>query len=114
MLIIGIGTSVIPYPEGVDPNDMESLKAAMPGMGFKYFIFPFLAHAIGSLAGGFLAAKLSASHHKTMALVVGGFHMIGGIAAVIMLPAPPIFEGFDLIFAYLPAAWLGWKLSGKN
>ena len=39
--LISISGSVIPLPEGVDPNDMESLKAAMPTFPTKNFIMPF-------------------------------------------------------------------------
>ncbi len=72
---------------------------------------PFLAHAVGSLVGGMVVAAIAASRKITFALVIGGVHMLGGIAMVFLLPAAPLwFDGLDLGVAYLPAAWLGGTL----
>lgn len=113
MGLISISGKIIPPPAGVDPSDMESLKASMHLFEAKHFLFPFLAHALGTLVGAFVAAKLAANHFKMMAMIVGAFFLIGGIAASIMLPAPVWFIAVDLVFAYIPMAWLGWKLVGK-
>jgi len=40
---------------------------------FKYFLFPFIAHAIGTLTGAFIAAKFSASYHMVLAVCIGIF-----------------------------------------
>ena len=45
----------------------------------KHFISPFLAHALGSLAGAFLAAKIALSHQMKIALVIGAFFSLGGL-----------------------------------
>jgi hypothetical protein len=74
----------------------------------KHFVFPFLAHAIGTLAGAFLAARLSVSKMRS-AFIVGGFFLLGGIANTMMLPSPVWFSITDLVGAYLPMAWLGGK-----
>jgi hypothetical protein len=72
----------------------------------KHFLFPFLAHGVGTFAGAFAAALAAPGRARTAALVVGGFFLLGGIASVFMLPAPPWFSAVDLLLAYLPAAWL--------
>ena len=114
MGLIMISGSIIPPPEGVDPTNMESLKENMHLFGPRHFIFPFLAHAIGTLAGAFLAAKIAASNQMTFALVVSAFFLLGGITNAFLLPAPTWFIAVDLILAYLPMGWLGWKWSGTN
>ena len=48
------------------------------------------------------------------AWVVGAFFLIGGIAAVAMLPSPLWFTVVDLVFAYLPMAWLGYRLAARG
>ena len=58
MGIITLGSSLIAPPEGVNVTDMESLKSSMHLFGPQHFIAPFLAHALGALAGAFLAAKI--------------------------------------------------------
>ncbi|MEM7479468.1 MAG: hypothetical protein AAF483_31165, partial [Planctomycetota bacterium] len=55
MGLILIGPTVIPLPEGVDNSTMESLQAGMDLMGPKDFLFPYLAHALGTLVGAFFA-----------------------------------------------------------
>jgi hypothetical protein len=43
----------------------------------------------------------------TFALVIGSFHLIGGIAASFMIPSPVWFIVLDLVAAYIPASFLG-------
>ena len=115
MGIISISGSLIAPPEGVDPSDMESLKANIHAFGAKHFIMPFLAHALGTLAGAFAVTKIAATNHLLLSLIIGVFFLLGGIMMVQMLPAPMWFESLDLIVAYLPMAWLGNKLAqGKK
>ena len=110
MGIVMISGSVIPLPEGVDPGDMESLKANMHLFEAKHFIMPFLAHALGTLVGAFIAAKFALGSKMKWALGVGVFFLIGGIMSMNMLPAPGWFSALDLLVAYLPMAWIGGKL----
>ena len=113
--IVTISGSIIPLPPGIDPSDMESIKAGMHLYEAKHFIFPFLAHALGTLAGAAFVAKFAASHHMKLALGIGAFFLLGGIAAVIMLPAAPTwFKALDVLVAYLPMGYLGGKLMGAK
>ena len=112
MGLIMVSGSIIPPPEGVDPTDLESLKASMHLFEAKHFIFPFLAHALGTLAGSFLAALIAASHKMKFALAIGVFFLLGGIANTFMLPSPTWFTILDLVAAYIPMAWLGGIIAG--
>ena len=47
MGLIQIGHKLFPIG-GIDPGDMNALAEVMPTLGFEYFIFPFLAHALGT------------------------------------------------------------------
>ena len=114
MFIITISSSVIAPPEGVDVTSMEGLKAALPLFEPKHFLMPFLAHALGTLAGAFLAAKIAASYHMRFAMAIGAFFLIGGIANVFTLPSPLWFSVLDVAGAYLPMAYLGGKLAVKQ
>lgn len=108
-LLLGLLMKLIPAPLGFDPENVATF-GLLKG---KHLLSPFLAHALPSLVGGFVAARLAATHQMSMALVVGGLHLVGGIAAVYMIPAPLWFEVADLVLAYLPMAWLGGKLGGR-
>jgi hypothetical protein len=114
MAIVMLGSVVVPPPAGVDPSNMESLAASMHLFQVKHFLFPFLAHAVGALVGALIASIVAASRQMMLALLVGGFFLLGGIAAAAMIPAPVWFEAADILLAYIPMAWIGWRLSGKH
>ena len=71
MGIITISGSIIPPPEGADMTTTEGLKAAMHLMQPKHFIMPFLAHALGTFAGAFLAGILAANRKMLFSIVIG-------------------------------------------
>lgn len=114
MALITIGPMIIPVPEGVDMTTPEGISAAMPLLSPQHFIFPFLAHALGTLVGAFFVGSFAASGWKILCLIVGAFFLIGGISMVMMVPSPMWFTLVDLILAYIPMGLLGWKLSGAK
>ncbi len=114
MALVMLSAHVIPPPAGVDTATTEGLKAAMPLFEPKHFLFPFLAHAVGTLVGAFIATLATPGRTRGPAWAVGAFFLIGGIAAVAMLPSPLWFSGVDLVFAYLPMAWLGHRLAARG
>ena len=114
MGLIYLGPVIIPPPEGADMTTMEGIKAAMPQMETKHFIMPFVAHAIGTLSGAYTAARLAYSNHFRLAVGIGFFFLVGGVMAAIQLPSPLWFEVFDIVVAYLPMGWLGWKMTVRE
>lgn len=114
MAIISISGSIIPPPEGADVTTMEGLKNSMHLFEPKNFVFPFLAHALGTIVGAFLVAKIAASHKMKFAYAIGFFFLLGGITNVFLLPSPIWFTLLDLIGAYLPMAFIGGKLATKQ
>jgi len=114
MGIIMISGSIIPPPEGADVTTMEGLKAVIHLFEAKHFIFPFLAHALGTFAGALLTALIATSHKMKFALGIGAFFLIGGITNAFMLPAPAWFIILDLVGAYIPMAWFGGKMIRGN
>lgn len=114
MGIIMISGSIIPPPEGADVTTTESLKATIHLFEPKHFILPFLAHAIGTFAGAFLAALIAATHKMKFALGIGVFFLAGGISSVLMLPSPTWFIVLDVVVAYIPMAYLAGKLAIKK
>ena len=112
MGLIQIGHKLIPI-EGIDPNDMDALAAVMSTLEFEYFVFPFLAHALGTLIGAAIAGLIAANHKMKFSLCIGGLFLIGGIIVSFMIPAPTWFTVIDIFFAYIPMAWLGVKITGK-
>ncbi len=116
MGLILTGHKVFPIP-GVDMTDekaMDIMAEVLPTLGNEYFIFPFLAHALGTLVGGFVVAKLAANNHMKFALGIGGFFLLGGIYMPVKIPSPIWFIGADLLLAYIPMAMIGGKMALKK
>lgn len=113
MGIIMISGSIIPPPEGGDITTMEGLKSTMHLFEPKHFIFPFLAHALGTLVGAFVAAIIAAGKKMLMALLVGLFFLIGGTVNIAMLGGPMWFTALDIIVAYMPMGYLGYVLAKR-
>lgn len=112
MGLIKLGHLVMPI-EGIDPNSMEELAAVMPDLSPSFFIFPFLAHALGTLVGAAIAWRVAAKHKMKFALAIGGMFLIGGILVNYMLPGPLWFTVVDILIAYIPMAWIGGKIAER-
>lgn len=114
MALVSLGGELIPPPIGADVSSMEELKKAMPLFTAQHFLFPFLAHAMGTLCGAAFAAKVASTHKLIIALVIGVAFLAGGIMMVFSLPSPMWFNVLDLSAAYLPMAYIGYKLIKKK
>ena len=106
MGLIIIGGTFFPVPENFEPMNAMNWD-------LKYFLFPFLAHSIGTLSGAFISSKLSKNYHIIIPIIVGLYFLSGGIYMVTILPAPIWFICLDLIVCYIPMALLGWSLNKK-
>ncbi len=113
--LIAIGPSIIPPPEGVDMTTTEGLIEGMKLLQPKHFIFPFLAHALGTLVGAFIVANFAETNKFNFAMLIGILFLMGGAMMVVMVGGPLWFNALDLIGAYFPMAWLGHRLAtGKG
>ena len=113
MVVIGVSPSLIPPPAGVDVSDPESLKAGMHLFQPRHFVMPFLAHALGTLAGALAAYLIAATYKARFAYVIGALFLLGGVAASFMIPAPAWYIALDLVAAYLPMAWLAAQIGRR-
>lgn len=114
MGLVNTGPLVVPLPEGADVSTMENLRDSMKLFTPVNFIFPFLSHALGTLAGAFVAARFAASHSLKLAIGIGVFFLLGGIAAATMIGGPLWFTIIDLLLAYIPMGYLGAVLAGAT
>ncbi|MCK5776554.1 MAG: hypothetical protein KAH25_10270 [Bacteroidales bacterium] len=111
--LIILGPMIILPPEGADVTTEEGLKASIHLFKWYHFVFPFLAHAIGTLAGAFLAALIAANHKMKFALAIGVVFLIGGIMMIVSVPSPIWFSVLDIVGAYIPMAWIAANLLKK-
>lgn len=114
MGIITISGDIIPPPEGADVTTMEGLKESMHLFQPKHFLLPFLAHALGTFVGAFVAAIISPIYKFQVSILIGIIFLLAGILNIILLPSPFWFSAVDLIGAYLPFAFLGGKLGTRR
>ncbi len=114
MALISISSSVIPPPIDADVSAQEGLKAVMHLFEPRHFIFPFLAHALGTFVGALIAAAIAVNHKMKFAMAIGFVFLIGGITSVFMLPSPLWYTVVDLVFAYLPMGYLAGRIVLRN
>lgn len=108
--IIFLSGFIIPPPEGVEATNVESIKANIHLYKPIHFLFPFLAHALGTLVGAVFAIKLSKNNHSKAGYIVALVFLYGGISMMNQVPGPLWFTILDFGIAYIPMAWIGSKL----
>lgn len=111
--LIMICNSIIPPPDGTEAMTIEELKKSVHLFEPKHYIFPFLSNAIGSFIGAFVASLIASKHKIMIALTTGVFFMIGGITNSLMISTPTWFLIIDLVAAYIPMSFLGYRLARK-
>lgn len=113
MGLIMLSPALVPPPTGVDMTTEEGLARGMKLLQPRHFVMPFLAHALGTLAGALAAYLMAASHKARFAYAIGFVYLCGGVAACFMIPAPAWFMALDLLVAYLPMAWLAIRIGTR-
>ena len=113
MSLIWIGGQLIPAPAGHDLLTPIGFEKALPFLTPMHFLFPFLAHALGTLSGAMLVCWLKPKETRKYILIIGVINLLSGIAAGFMIPAPGWFIAADLLLAYIPMALLGEYLYHK-
>ena len=108
-MILNMGLIILGGIIFTPTENIESMNAI--NWDLKYFIFPFLAHSVGTLSGSFLVSKLSRNSNIIFPLIVGLYFLSGGIYMVTILPAPMWFVFLDLIVCYIPMSLIGWRIS---
>jgi hypothetical protein len=113
MDVLMVSNNIIPLPAGADNTSAEGLKATIHLFEPKHFIFPFLAHAIGTFVGAYVCARIAA-HKMVLAMFVGLFFLAGGIYIVVIMPSPIWFTLVDLLGAYLPVAYFAGRIASSS
>jgi hypothetical protein len=114
MALVISGSGIIAPPPGVDLTTPEGLAAGMPLMQPQHFLFPFFAHAVGTLVGAWIVARFAASRHLQLAMIISALFFVGGLQMVMELPSPMWFNVTDLLLAYFPMGFLGYRLGKRS
>ena len=108
MALIQLNTVFFPLPEGTTMADTPQMREAIKAMPGAAWILVMIAHLGQAFVGGWVAARLGASHRMALALVVGVLSLAGGVANAVMLDTPA-WTWIEMPL-YLVAAWFGGRL----
>lgn len=105
---IELNTVFFPAQEGVDLTDMKQLQTHMDKLPATAFLVVMVAHLGQSFFGGWVAARIAASHVMTMAMIIGVFSLVGGIVMMVWIKGPTwMYLELPL---YLVVAWLAGRM----
>jgi hypothetical protein len=111
MALVVAGSAFVPAPPGVDMSDTESIANSIDLFEAKHFVFPFIAHAFGTLIGALTAGYLGRRDRAVLVWSVTVLFFAGGVATIFMISAPVAYIVTDLALAYAPMALLAlWVL----
>jgi hypothetical protein len=114
MLLIAAGPLLIPLPAGLDMSTPAGIRRSLPVLPAVNFVFPWLAHAAGTLCGACIASRFAAGGSAWPAMIIGVVFLSGGLAMVFLTGGPGWFLALDLALAYIPMAWLGHSLGRRE
>jgi len=116
MLIVGAGPSIIPLPPGSDSSSIEKLRESIGNYEAKHFLFPLLAHALGTLTGSAVAGRFAGPGLLQAAIISGVLFLAGGIAMDYLVKGPTWYRITDLTVCYLPITLIacGLEYNGRR
>lgn len=107
-IIIVLGHSIIPTPEGMDTNDFESIKRNFHLFEFRHFIFPLLAHAVATFFASYVISRYAVTHKFWFALGIGILFTIASLSLTLRI-GHFNWIGIVEIVQYIPLSILGYK-----
>lgn len=111
MALVHVSNIMYPLPEGIDPSNLDAIRAHVQAHGFPTgaLLIVLAAHAGGSFVSGLVCGLIAMRPWYIAAIILGLLWTCGGVAMLFLLPAPIWFAVVDVIL-YVPAAILGVKL----
>jgi hypothetical protein len=104
-----VSSIVYPLPPGIDPRNMDALRAYMPTVPAGALYIVLSGWALGTFIGSWLATRLGAERHLADGLIVGAILLAGSVANMMTLPHPTWFWIAALIVVPI-AAYAGAKI----
>lgn len=89
MALIMLNSKVLfPMPKGLNMKDTEKFQAYLDTLPAPAFLVVMAAHLGQAFVGGLAAAWFGSSSPITLALIVGGISMLGGIMMMRTIKGP--------------------------
>jgi hypothetical protein len=99
-----LGHILYPHPEGLDPQDMEAVRAYVATAPTGALLTVLLGWFVGTLCGATLAVRVSGRPRP--AYVVGAVQLTAGVLNLVMLGAHPWWFWMPGLLVFPAAAWL--------
>lgn len=106
-----IGHQLYPLPAGLDFKNPETLKGFIAQLPVAALLFVLAGWTLGSLVGGYIAARISRLHKRGAALSIGIAMILLVIMNMLMIPHPLWMSVLGVTLP-VPFALLGRKLAG--
>ncbi len=91
-------------------KDREAIRALLASAPVTAFIVVIVGWILGSLAGGWVAARVAGRASVGHGIVLGALLTLAGIANNLMLP-PPLWFWIASLIVFIPGAYLGARLA---
>lgn len=91
-------------------TDREAVRALLATVPVSAFLVVVAGWVLGSVAGGWLAARLAGRSGITHGLALGALLTLAGVANNLMVP-PPLWFWFASLVVLLPSAYAGARLA---
>jgi VIT1/CCC1 family predicted Fe2+/Mn2+ transporter len=120
MGVLMLGPYVISPLPGINHLDINDLRYNIHLFEAKHYVMPFLAHAIGTLVGAFIAVKLCLLFHLSKqqailsAAIIGAMFLWAGIETSLTIHSPLTPMLVDAILCYIPMALAGYWLAYRT
>ncbi len=111
--IQAIAHTIYPPPPDLDYKDPEARKTFMMTAPTGALVLVLLSYVVGTLAGAWLAARLSADAPVRQGYMIGGMMLISGFMNLTAIPHPPWFWVAS-VAGFFVAAFYGAKLGAKR
>jgi len=106
------GTMVYPLPPGVDPANMEALRAMVDQIPAGAFVFIIAGWGVGTFAGAWLAGRIATRDKSAHGLVVTVLLTLGGLFTLLTIPHPMWVWGLGLA-ALVGGGYAGSRLAAR-
>lgn len=106
-----IGHQLYPLPAGLDFKNPETLKGFIAQLPVAALLFVLAGWTLGSLVGGYIAARISRLHKRGAALSIGIAMILLVIMNMLMIPHPLWMSVLGVTLP-VPFALLGRKFAG--
>ena len=90
-LVQMVGHAVYPLPDGLDPKDMEAMKAYVETLPVGAFLFVIASYFVGTTAGTCAACAIGTMLPRVFAIFIACLMLIGTAMNVAMIPHPTWF-----------------------